>query len=164
MSDVVSPRDCALAMALPLTQQRFMNDLRAPEHDYAAFVRSLHPVHGVEDSYYWDGVYAPFAKLMNETLDRVAAKGVTVICDARLADLRDLASRFRVVTFVSHWRFRALHAEDLIDVSAVIRLLETPPDALTAAFREAVLKRDGAAMQNGDGGRRLVDVLNDVLR
>jgi hypothetical protein len=151
----VTPYDCALAIALPLTERRFLDDLRAPEHDYAAYIRSLHPAEGAGDGYYWDFVYGPFAAIMNNTCDRVAARGAT------LADLRELAARFPIVTFVSHWRFRALRVTQIRDFEALVHELHAAPNDVVRAFRDALLAQDGQALHDAE---RLVDAFNGVLR
>jgi hypothetical protein len=157
----VTPHECALAIALPLTERRFLEDLRAPEHDYAAYIRSLHLAEGAEDSYYWSFVYGPFAAVMSETCNRVAARGVTLVRDAKLADFGALAARFPIVTFVSHWRFRALRVPELNDFDALVLRLEEAPNALVRAIREALLVQDREALRDS---HRLVNAFNSVLR
>lgn len=162
MNESVTPRDCALAIALPLTEGRFLAELRAPDHDYAAYVRSLHVAEGADDQYYWDCVYAPFAELMNETSERVAARGVNVVFDATLANVSALLRRFPIVTFVSHWRFRALRVAEINDFNAFAGDLRAGRDELARMFAEAILVRDCGALDHHP--ERLVHAVNEVLR
>jgi hypothetical protein len=162
LSDSVTPHDCALAIALPLTERRFLTELHASDHDYAAFVRSLHTVDGVDDQYYWDCVYAPFADLMKEACIAVASRGVNVVFDATLADVSALLARFPIVTFVSHWHFRALQVAEITDFEAFAGRLCAPPDELTRMFAQAIFAREREALDHGP--RHLVNAINDVLR
>ena len=162
----VTPLECALAVALPLTRERFLADLREPErHDYASYVRSLYPARGADDDYYWSVVYEPFARSMATRCERAARCGVTLVRDATLDDLALLMARYRVVTFVSHWRFRAVHASDL-DPPAMFAALGNPQSRTQRAFRRELERRHCELFRTTDGDRAeaLVVALNELLR
>lgn len=157
----VSPRDCALAFALPLTEERFVSDLRSPDHDYAAFICDGLRVDGVEDYYYWRTVYRKFALSMERRCRDVAQMGVTVVQNATEADFAALFERHAVVTLVSHWRFCALEAADILDARAIVDALQTPANALVAAFRAAL--GNGQLERMASDRQYLADALNDVI-
>jgi hypothetical protein len=153
----VSPRDCALAFALPLTEERFLSDLRSPEHDYAAFICEDFRVDGVEDEYYWRKVYRRFAVGMSRRCEDVERRGVTVVRDATARDFASLFDRHAVVTIVSHWRFCAVRPEEIVAPRAILEALHDPPNELVAAFRAAL------PGEPGDSREALAAALNAVI-
>jgi len=165
MNRVVGPRDCALAIALPLTKQQFLSQLQAEhEHDYASYIRSLHLAKGANDDYYWNVVYEPFAAVMSETLNAIEKCDINIVRDATLEDFRRLTTMFPVVTLVSHWRFRALQAEEIVDLNAVLHAMENPVGSLAVAYRDALLRADASALCAEVTKSELAAALNKILQ
>jgi hypothetical protein len=164
MKSVVGPRNCALAIALPLTERRFLDDLKAADdHHYPSYIRSLYPAEGADDDYYWNIVYRRFADLMRKTIKLIAKLGVTIVRDATLDDFRCLTRQFSVVTLVSHWRFRVLRPEEICDLECLRRALLRPPSRLAGAFRDALERIDASLVRGSAGREDLATALNQVL-
>src|SRR3954447_6120255 len=164
----VRPRDCALAVALPLTRDRFLSGLREPErYDYAPYVRSLYPFGGAANDFYWSVIYEPFATAMARRCEAVERLGVAVVAPAPLADLESLMQSYSVVTLVSHWRFRAVKPDDILDAGAVAARLLNPETQLQHAFRRELERRNPllfTARHQLIDSATLAAVFNDLLR
>jgi hypothetical protein len=127
------PHECALALAIPLTRNDFSLglDLNAKKD----FIKSLarRNVALTEDAL-WETVYAPTVKIVASVAQAVSAKGVTVITNATLSDVRDLFQQFRVVTLIAHWRSARFYPADFLNPNQLIKALEQPSIPLMESF------------------------------
>jgi hypothetical protein len=134
----VGPRDCALAVAVPLTREQFLQDLAQPgRKDFASHIKRTNLQPGASGEYYWNTVYEPVARLAVQVCAEVEKLGVTVNRAARLSDLPDLLRQFKVVTLISHWRFRKVAPSDILDASGLLRALAEPKTLMQKAVRRA---------------------------
>ncbi|WP_394820641.1 hypothetical protein [Pendulispora albinea] len=151
----VSPRECALAIGVPLTERSFLDDLGRANADFARHVLAET---GLSASTFWARLYElRVVRPARAVIERVSRLGVTVVPSATLADLALLFQRFRVVTLFTHCRSPGIVPEDIEDPAACIRALatneslvarhlrarlaDTPPTraALARALEEAML-------------------------
>ena len=127
------PHQCALALAIPLTRNNFSLglDLNAKKD----FIKSLarRNVALTQDAL-WETVYAPTVKIVASVAQAVSAKGVTVITNATLSDVRDLFQQFRVVTLIAHWRSARFYPSDFLNPNQLIKALEQPTTPLMESF------------------------------
>lgn len=166
----VSPPDCALAVAVPLTREQFLEDLSHPDSkDYASHIKRENFLDGASDEYYCD-LFERSARVARRVCDDVEALGVTVRRDGRLADLTNLMRHFKVVTLVTHWRFTTLLPEDIIDPNALWHALTFPESRVQQAIARAAsgfdpkLFSEKAFYEQFDTlGTRLATVLNSVI-
>src|SRR5262245_38086062 len=100
--EVISPRECSLAVALPLTREEFMRDLSAnPRTGYAgSFAQNGRD--GLSAQTVWE-LFEPWARLANDVITEVEARCVTIIRRATLEDFSGLLRCFRVTTLFAHW-------------------------------------------------------------
>jgi hypothetical protein len=166
----VSPPDCALAVAVPLTSEQFLSDLAHPGlKDYASHLKRENLLNGASDEYYCD-LFERSAKVARRVCDEVAKLGVTVRRATRLSDLTELLRKFKVVTLVTHWRFTRLIPEDIGDAYGLCRALALPESRVQAAVARAVSELDPALLEEGsspdaqphDLRERLAAALNRV--
>jgi hypothetical protein len=127
------PYECALALAIPLTRDDFSLglDLNAKKD----FIKSLarRNVALTQDAL-WETVYVPTVKIVTSVAQAASAKGVTVITNATLSDLRGLLQQFRVVTLIAHWRSARFYPADFLNPNQLIKALEQPSTPLMELF------------------------------
>jgi hypothetical protein len=138
----VSPRDCALGIAVPLTREDFLNDLGAPEQkDFVQHVRRANDLEGASDEFYWSSVYAPIAGVVERACAAVARLGVDVQQRMTLAGLRTLFERHKVLTLVAHWKFAKVTPSDVIDPRQFLATLAHPGDPLQVRAAGAIIEK-----------------------
>jgi 2-keto-3-deoxy-6-phosphogluconate aldolase len=123
------PHQCALALAIPLNRDDFLMSLDlSTDKD---FVKSLARRNSAltEDAL-WEIVYADTVKTVISVAQAVSAKGVTVITNATLSDVRELFQKFRVVTLVAHWRAAKFYPADFLNPNQLIQALAQPSTPL----------------------------------
>ncbi len=136
----VSPNECALAVAIPLTREQFLADLSqlSGEKDFVHHFRTEKGLQKANAEFCWE-VYeddeAIFAKAVCDKVERLA---VTVCYDARLDNLTDLLNRFRVVTLVTHGLFVPIEGEAILDAPKLLELLQSPQSQVQQSIRNAL--------------------------
>lgn len=167
----VTPRDCALALAIPLTCQQFLDDLAHPESkDYASHVKRINEQKSVDEEYYWNEVYGPLARNVTKICNEVEELDVTVNRRLRLADLTDLLGRFRVVTLVAHWRFTRIRPEDILDVFSFLEALQAPQSRVQQSLLQAFTERSPQLLNGSLSGytstelqEKVAETINSVI-
>jgi len=138
----VRPPDCALAVAVPLTREQFLDDLSRPDlKDYAFHVKRENLLDGASEEYYCD-LFERSVRVARRVCDEVEALGVTVRRAARLDDFTDLLRSKKVVTLVTHWRFTRLLPEDIVDERDLWHALVAPEGRVQRAVARAVSRID----------------------
>jgi len=113
----VTPRDCALLLAIPMSKAEFLADLRTgADKDLAKSLERRLSCAGKE---IWQDVFSHLVRLIDEVAAKSAALGVEVLRQVRLSDLRPIIASHRVITLVAHWRFLGLEPADILDVGAL---------------------------------------------
>jgi len=120
---VTRPADCALVVAVPVTEAEFFRDLEEDSgKEFVKLYRRQQP--DVTLPSLWADHYA---KVEAEAIVDVAAEveglGVTVHCGATLASLGALVSLRKVVTLVAHWQSGTVRARDVVDPRALLQRL-----------------------------------------
>ncbi|MGF6756244.1 hypothetical protein [Paraburkholderia sp. GAS42] len=135
MKTIVSPSDCAMAVGVPLTRDRFVQRFLAREEGSFIFESVLGGNLRERDPDAAWSRWSDKAGQIEKGLKRLERKGVKVQRDAVLDDLLVLMDRFEVVTVFSHWRSALFRASDLRDPEAVGAALCDSAHALHRAVR-----------------------------
>ncbi len=139
----VSPIDCALAIAVPLTREDFLNDLNSEFNgSFAKHVKFTSFERGASDDYYWEIVYAPVARAVRRICGVAENLGVTVVRNAQLSDLGRLLFKFTVVTMVTHWRFVRIRPEDLSNAPSMLQTISLRRTLIERALHGELTKLD----------------------
>ena len=145
---IVSPADCAIAIALPQTKQQFDEDCRPGSP--TPFIRAIKPVNRngriiTPFERYQTDVLDPLNDLIQEATDTC----VKVYPRVKLTEIGPICRRHPVVAIVAHWEYLLMPPGDVLDVALFRSLLgvddngETahPPDPKSLS---AALQRDPA--------------------
>jgi hypothetical protein len=145
----VSPNECALAVAIPLTREQFLVDLStSEERDFVHHFRDERGLQRASAEFSWE-VYEENEGTFAETVcSEVERLGVTVRRNAKLADLSDLLSRFQVVTLVAHLRFVPIKPEDIADPMRLLELLQSNQSSVHESMKEAFEQADPDLLQS----------------
>lgn len=166
--EVNYPGDCALALAIPLTRERFLAALAQPEErDFVFHFLKGRSLQRTEPEFCWQVYEAEEVAFVSAVCEQVAQCGVTVFHDVDLAQLTAILGRFSVVTLVAHSRFVEFVVEDIEKPFAILGSLRTPVSELHQEIRERVIKLDpdllAGADDSVDGLRtRLCDVFRTI--
>ena len=118
----VSPADCALVVAIPLTKAEFLADPAAGRQSNFAHVYTTN--FGGDREAAWQA-YERYAALAAHVMEDVERMKVTVRQAASLDDFHRAVATFKVVILVAQWRDARFMAEDIVDAPAVWRLTQT---------------------------------------
>jgi hypothetical protein len=114
----VTPAECALAVALPLTRDEFIRDATSPDKD---FVKSVVHGSGRDLKAAWDELYRPkVVDLCMRVMERSRALGATVVTRVTTASLRALLARFPVVSLFAHSLSPPVHPVDVVQPRAIL--------------------------------------------
>jgi hypothetical protein len=129
-------RDCAIALAIPLTRAEWLADVAPGSgREYAKFYCSTRPRTPPEQV--WASLYKPFeATPILARLRAVERLGVEIVTRCSLADLGALTRRKQVVIVAAHWRSGLVYRDDVLDVDRFLDLLATEPTGILAALRQ----------------------------
>jgi hypothetical protein len=135
MKTIVSPSDCAMAVGVPLTRDRFVQRFLDREEGSFIFESGLggNPRERDPDAAWYR--WSDKARRIEEGLKRLERKGVKIQRDAVLDDLLALMDGFEVITVFSHWRSALFRASDLCDPDTVGAALRDPGHALHRAVK-----------------------------
>lgn len=131
---IVSPSDCALALAIPLDREAFHSDLAAEsprEFAKANVGKWERPEHA------WRR-YRPVIEAAERAIATLQSAGGSVLRDASLEDLREAFERRAVVTLVAHWRFDPIVPEDILDPAVILDRIRSPRDELQRFVSDTV--------------------------
>lgn len=95
-----SPSDCALGVALPLTEDEFFSDLEAPDRDFARGYAARHSA--LNRRALWRTYAKECSARLVEGIRRVEALGVTVERHLTSASLTSLVPGHEVVALLAH--------------------------------------------------------------
>jgi hypothetical protein len=167
----VSPIDCTLAIALPLTKQEFFADLHPDAaKDYAKFYRSQ--IWGKPDrDELWEKYHTNFVVLIEDVASEVEHLGVKVVRDLKLTDLPATLSGPDVVSLVSHWRAAEVEHDDFLNFSDFVnRLRHSSLDVISRIRQGLSIKVAQQVQQSGttteysaDFQKELIGDLNALL-
>lgn len=159
----VTPSDCALAVALPLSREELRAQLQLDHpSDFVQGIRERFA--GTALDRVCDA-YAVEVAAADRVLAAARSLGVTVVQRAGLGDVARLTARFQVVSVLAHTPDGAVTADDIVDpraFAAMAAAAATPDGALVGLH----LRSRGI----GTGGGEVVNVaavvatLNELLR
>ena len=116
----VTPSECALLVALPLSRGELLAELgSAHPSDFVRGIRARFPATPLQTI--CDG-YADEVASAAQVVAEARALGVTVALGAGLADLAALTARFHVVSVLAHAPNPGITATDILDVQALLAL------------------------------------------
>jgi hypothetical protein len=145
----VTPADCALALAIPLTRTAFLGDLdSASTLDFARSVARRCPATRREAL--WEDHYRPIAAIALQVSDTVERQGVTVDRETTLETLRALFARHAVVTVIAHWKFPGIEAADVLDPGEILRRIRSSPSPVARHLRDCLSRTDAALLATSD--------------
>lgn len=143
----VCPSDCTLAIALPLTRDEFIADLRpeAPK-DYAKFYRSY--IGGrLSQEELWVKYRDSVSYLIEGVATEVERLGVKVVRGVRLMDMPSLLSDREVLTLVSHWRPAEVEPHDFLNFPRFLEKLMNSPDEVIGNIRSRLSSEVASCLQ-----------------
>jgi hypothetical protein len=145
-----NPKDCALAVAIPLTREEFLADLAKPgEKDFVHHFRRERGLERADPEFCWQTYEADEILFVKAVCSEVTRQGVTVVYEACLSDLADLLARFPVVTLVAHSRFVQVQPSDVKDVSRLLSTLQKSESDVYEAIREVFRLLDPQLLEVG---------------
>jgi hypothetical protein len=144
-----NPRECALAIAIPLSREEFLADLAQPEEkDFVHHFRKGCGIERAAPEFCWHAYEANEALFVKAVCAEVTRFGVTVAYDVELADFADLLRRFPVVSLVAHSRFIPIQPTDILDAFKIIKTLQAPENDVHVAMRQCLLQHDPQLFDN----------------
>ena len=162
------PSDCALALAIPLTRERFLASLARPdEKDFIFHFIKGRGLQRADPEFCWQVYEAEEAAFVSAVCDEVAHCGVKVAYDVDLNQLAVLLARYSVVTLVAHFRFVEFSITDIDKPLAILASLRDPVSKLLEEIRGKVIELDSDLLAN-DNDRvdslrtRLCDVFRTI--
>jgi len=143
MEPTVSPAECALAIAVPLTEQRFLADAAAPDKDFA---RSVIAGSGRSPADAWSELYRPKVVVVCERVAaRLDAHNARVATDVTAPVLRELLARYPLVTLVAHARSSPIRPDDVLEPRAILEIIREGGSIVARHLRDALADRRWAA-------------------
>jgi hypothetical protein len=136
MKTIVSPSDCAIAVGVPLTRDRFVERFVAREEGSFIFESVLGGNSRERDPDAAWNRWSDKAARIETGLKRLERKGVCIKRDAVIGDLLALMDGFEVITVFTHWRSALFRESDLRDPAAVGAALRDSGHPLHCAVKD----------------------------
>jgi len=145
------PSNCALALAIPLTRERFLASLAQPEgKDFVFHFIRGRGLQRADPEFCWQVYEAEEAAFVSAVCDEVAHCGVNVANDVDLNQLTALLAQYSVVTLVAHFRFVEFSIEDIDKPFAILAALRDPVSELLQEIRKRAIELDPDLLANAD--------------
>ncbi len=139
MEPAISPSDCALAIALPLTQERFLSDATAPDKDFA---RSVIAASGRSPAAAWTELYVPKVVV---PCDRIAVSarslGATVATGVTAPMLWRLLEQFPLVSLFAHSKASPVQPADILEPYAILDIIRDGRSIVARHLRATLAHR-----------------------
>lgn len=147
---LVAPRDCALGVAVPLDAGEFLNDLDPSSgKDFASHFCDENRELGMAQQYYVD-LYSRMARGFESACRGAEEAGVSVWRRLTYGDVPTLFADHKVVTIVTHWRFAAVTADDVVDPRRFMDMLRQPTRRFHELVRDEVSARAPQLLAEAD--------------
>jgi hypothetical protein len=144
----VRPSACALAVAIPMTRERFLADLsELSGKDLAKHFISSKGLEKADPEFCWKIYEEDELNLVKAVCREVERLGVTVRQDVRLECFTELLNRFRVVTLVAHWRFVPLITADIHRPLEFLNAVRVPRTAIQNLIRKRFEELDSQLLE-----------------
>jgi hypothetical protein len=166
---IVGPHNCALAFAVPLTEEDFLRDLHfGSGKDFVK--RYAQDNARIRKELLWK-YYKPQANLALEIADEVKRLGVKTVFNLKLNQLNSLLMNSDIVTVVAHWRPPTFNTGYLLNPSSLIsKIKESKLEAveflrfhLSANFKEQLAGWTDVVQPEGRAVELLINELNRLL-
>jgi hypothetical protein len=158
---------CAVAVALPMTQKEFEQDIAETnaEHDFAReFLQGfLQDYSGRSSHSAWSLGYAHHVQALSKVLDFAKELGVEVVLGATLADFRHLLAAHHTVTLFGHFRGWEVRPDELADESALANALRSTSDPAWRHLRAAMESLEPAARFTAGAPGSTASALSTVM-
>jgi|HubBroStandDraft_2_1064218.scaffolds.fasta_scaffold03542_7 hypothetical protein len=129
------PSDCALVVALPLEQHRFLRQLEeGPDENFARSFRGSEQSKLTDQAVY--RVYEKFAILAIDVIQNAEKMGVTVVRNGSLGDFASMLRTHRVTTIVAHSRDAHFCESDIVDPELVLDELFRSDSAINRMIQQ----------------------------
>src|SRR5882672_1781131 len=139
MEPAISPDDCVLAVALPLTAERFLSDATAPDRDFA---RSVIAASGRPPAVAWSELYAPKVVAVCERIaTRTFSLGAAVAANVTARGLRRLLERFPLVSLVAHSVSLPIRPDDVLEPRTILDIIRDGGTIVARNLRAALANR-----------------------
>ncbi len=136
MERTVSPADCAMAVALPLTLEEFIHDAASPDKDFA---RSVVDGSGRTAQDAWREVYLPkIVALYTRVEQRARALRATVVPRVTATALSELLARFPLVSLFAHSVSAPVRPADVVQPRAIVDAVERGETVVARRLRDAL--------------------------
>lgn len=162
--------DCAVAVALPMKQEEFEQDITetSGKHDFAReFLDGFQRDYPGRSSYSaWSLGYVHHVQVLSRVLDYAKELGVEVVLGAALGDFRRLLSAHRTVTLFGHFRGWEVRSDELVDEPALVDAFRSAPDPAWRRLRAAMERLDPTAAARLAAGEpsSAAGALSEVLK
>jgi hypothetical protein len=139
MEPAISPADCVLAVALPLTEEQFLDDATAPDKEFA---RNVIAGSGRSPAEAWSGLYLPRVVALCERIAaRARSLGATVAVGVTTQGLQALLAQFPVVSLVAHSMSWPVRPDDVVKPRAILETIRAGGSIVARHLREALANR-----------------------
>jgi len=139
MEPTISAAECALAIAVPLTEERFLSDAAAPDKDFA---RSVIAASGRSPADAWSELYRPKVVVVCERVAaRLDAHKARVATDVTAPVLRGLFERYPLVTLVAHARSSPIRPADVLEPREILEIVREGGSIVARHLRDALADR-----------------------
>lgn len=119
----LTPSDCALAVALPLSRGELLAELGSERpSDFVRGIRARFPATSLATICHG---YAEEVAMADRVVAEARAHGVTIALRATLADLAALTARFRVVSVLAHAPNPGIAEADILDPRALVEAAQS---------------------------------------
>jgi hypothetical protein len=122
MKSRVSPKDCAIAVCIPLEQADFIRQFHLANEGSFVYENTLDSGPRIPAEVHW-GCYQSQARFFKSVLEEAGKAGVRVVLNATMRDFHLLLQENDVVTLVAQWKSARFRASDLIDRLALSNAL-----------------------------------------
>jgi hypothetical protein len=168
---ITTPRDCGVALAVPLERSAFLRALEPGRLEYARNYREDNGGESILPETLWNRYERQEAGPVRALVAEARSFGVEVVTDCTLAGLVELLRRKRVVVVAAHWHDGRLQRADIRDPAALCHRLVHDRAGVLAALRQRLsrecvieLNRVGPSRPMTEGGLgELLTAINAAL-
>ena len=130
----ISPRECGLAIAIPLDKDTFARKLeREQEGNFVQAFSAERKNLSVDGLW---RLYEPYATFTRSVAVQVRGLGVSVVLDATLEHFASLLSDCAVTALVAQWRSALFRPADITDPVAMLSQMSQPESGLAQGVKQ----------------------------
>lgn len=161
--ELITPRECSLAVALPLRREEFMHDLAANASAGYASGFAQNGRDGLAAETVWE-LFEPWARLANGVIAEAEGHHVTVVRSATLAEFSSLLRRFPATTLFAHWHTPRFTEEQIVAPEAIRKAMSVTESPLFQRVQEIASLLDAPPQFPSDSSPgAIADFLNRLI-